>query len=74
MLQALSADFHPQRVLVTGHIDCKGGYKLVTEQQLRLASAKHAEPRQAGLYLLFDMGKPVKTAGELLPKLGSVFT
>ena len=74
MLQALSADFHPQRVLVTGHIDCKGGYKLVTEQQLRLASAKHAEPRQAGLYLLFDVEKPVKTAGELLPRLSSVFT
>ena len=74
MLQALSADFHRQRVLVTGHIDCKGGYKLVTEQQLRLASAKHAEPRQAGLYLLFDMEQPVKTAVELLPRLGSVFT
>lgn len=74
MLQALSADFHPQRVLVTGHIDCKGGYKLVTEQQLRLASAKHAQPRQAGLYLLFDLEKPVKTAEELLPGLGSVFT
>ena len=74
MLQALSADFHPQRVLVTGHIDCKGGYTLVTEQQLRLASAKHAEPRQAGLYLLFDLEKPVKTAEELLPRLNSVFT
>lgn len=74
MLQALSTDFYPQRVLVAGHIDCKGGYELIGEQQLRLASAGHAGPRQAGLYLLLDTSKPVKRARDLLTGLGSVFS
>lgn len=73
LLGALSADYEVQNVLVTGHIDCEGGYTLVDEQQLRLASAKHAQPREAGLYLLFDAGGQMETAVELLPGLDSVF-
>jgi hypothetical protein len=73
-LQALSAGrLHPQRVLVSGHIDCKGGYALVEKQQLRLASGKHAHPREAGLYLLFDVAQPIQQAIDLLPSLASVF-
>lgn len=73
MLEAFSQQYARQRVLVSGHIDCRGGYKLVLDQQLRMASAKHALPRETGVYLLIDAQKPVKTAVELLPKLGSVF-
>jgi hypothetical protein len=73
MLKALSTNHHPQAALVTGHIDCRGGYKLINNQQLRLASAKHAQPRESGHYLLFDMGESINSAGDLIPKLHSVF-
>lgn len=73
-LQLLSAHYKPQRVLVTGHINCrKDGYKIVNEQQLRIASAKHAIPREAGKYLLFNANEKVSTAKELISKLHSVF-
>ena len=73
MLHALSEGFKQQTVLVTGHIDCRGGHKVVNRQQLRLASAKHALPREAGLYLLFDVQKRFETAADLVPHLHSVF-
>ena len=73
-LQLLSAGYKPQHVLVTGHINCrKDGYKVVNEQQLRIASAKHALPRESGKYLLFNANEKITTAKELLPKLHSVF-
>jgi hypothetical protein len=73
-LRVLSDGYpQPQSVLVSGHIDCDGGHKLVNKRQLRLASAKHAHPREAGLYLLFDVTQPVTKADELLPGLASVF-
>lgn len=74
LLRSLSQNYHAQRVLVTGHIDCQGGYTLVNKQQLRLASAKHAHPREKGVYLLFDVGLPVTQAGDLLSGLGNIFT
>ncbi len=73
LLQALSQGHTRQSVLVTGHIDCSGGHKLVNRQQLRLASAKHATPREAGQYLLFDIRQPIETAADLVPHLRSVF-
>lgn len=75
MLQALSSNHtYPQIALVTGHIDCRGGYKLINNQQLRIASAKHAQPREAGVYLLFDMGdETLESAEDLIPGLHSVF-
>ncbi len=73
MLQALSASFERQSVLVTGHIDCQGGHKVVNRQQLRVASAKHALPREAGLYLLFNVRERFETAADLAPNLRSVF-
>lgn len=73
LLQALSTNFTRQSVLVTGHIDCRGGFKVVNRRQLRVASAKHALPREAGCYLLFDSRKPVETTADLAPLLRSVF-
>ena len=73
MLHALSHNFERQSVLVTGHIDCQGGHKVVNRQQLRLASAKHALPREAGLYLLFNVRERFETAADLVPNLRSVF-
>lgn len=73
LLRALSTGFMPQSVLVTGHIDVKGGYTLVNQQQLRMASAKHASPREAGLYLLFNVQEKFNTAADLVPNLRSVF-
>lgn len=69
LLKALSHNFHPQHVLVTGHIDCPGGYTLVNKQQLRLASGKHAHPPESAQYLLLDAGKPIFHAGDLLSAL-----
>jgi RimJ/RimL family protein N-acetyltransferase len=74
LLHTLSHKYYPQHVLVTGHIDCEGGYTLVNEQQLRLASAKHAHPRESGHYLLIDCGEEINSADALLPKLGTVFS
>jgi hypothetical protein len=73
MLLALSTGFERQSVLVTGHIDCTGGHKVVNRQQLRVASAKHATPREAGLYLLFNIRERFETAADLVPNLRSVF-
>lgn len=73
MLRALSRDYHPQIVLVSGHIDVRGGYQIINNKQLRLASAKHAQPREAGLYLLFDMGGDIESAEDLTAGLYSVF-
>lgn len=74
LLRALSQDYHPQHCLVTGHIDCQDGVTLVHKQQLRLASAKHAQPREKGLYLLWNVEEKINLAGELLAGLHSVFT
>lgn len=73
LLQTLSSGFERQTALVTGHIDVRGGYKLVNQQQLRVASAKHASPREAGLYLLFNIKERFASAEVLVPNLRSVF-
>jgi hypothetical protein len=72
LLRELSAGFHRQEVLVTGHIVCRGGYTVVAGRQLRIASGSHARPRQSARYLLFDAGKPVQRGDELLGGLGRV--
>ncbi len=63
----------PQNILVTGHIDVEGGHQIITPRHLRLASAKHATPREAGEYLLFDTAQPVESAEALIERLGSVY-
>lgn len=74
MLRLFSQDYFQQTVLVSGHLNCPKGHTVVNNQQLRLASAKHALPRESGKYLLFDVDKEVKTAADLLPQLASVFS
>jgi hypothetical protein len=74
MLDTLSEDFFPQQVVVAGHMSLKGGYQLLAARQhLRLASAEHATPREAGQYLLFDTAQPIHSGDDLLKRLGSVF-
>jgi hypothetical protein len=63
-----------QQVIVSGHVVTPlDGYTLVNRHHLRLSSATHARPREAGRYLLLDCAKPVRAANELLGALGSVF-
>ncbi len=73
LLRDLSAGFHRQEVLVTGHIPCRDGYTLVARRQLRLTSGAQARPLRAARYLRFDIEKRVRHAGELVPRLESVF-
>lgn len=68
-LEVYSAQEKPQRVLVSGHIIVEGGYALVAEKQLRLASWAHARPPEAGCYLLFDVAQTVSIAADLVPYL-----
>jgi hypothetical protein len=72
-LEQLSADYSEQSLLVSGHIGCEGGYTLVGEQQLRLASATHAHPRESGRYLLFDTGREIESREALMKGLATVF-
>ncbi len=68
-LAAFSAAGEPQRVLVAGHRQARGGAEIIAGRQLRLASWTHAVPREAGCCLLFDAGCPVSTPEQLLPGL-----
>lgn len=69
-LQVISAiGDNEQRVVVSGHIGVSGGHKLVSQQQLRLASYAHANPNAAGEYLLLNCAQPVTDANELVPHL-----
>jgi hypothetical protein len=63
-----------QRVCVSGHISVpEGGHQVVNDRHLRLASATHARPREAGEYLLIDAGKPLQKADELIPLCRRLF-
>jgi len=73
LFQELSVDFVPQQFLIAGHMTLKGGHQIIADRHLRLASAYHATPREAGQYLLFDAAKPLKNIKELLKGLGSVY-
>ncbi|MFN8456280.1 MAG: metallophosphoesterase [Anaerolineae bacterium] len=73
LLKEVSHDYFPQQVLIAGHITIRGGYQVVVHRHLRLASAHHATPREAGHYLLFDAAQPIKDVSVLLSKLGTVY-
>lgn len=64
-LHAFSPIEMPQHVLVSGHIGIKGGYEIVTNNQLRIASWAHAHPQSEAAYLFFDAAEPVETARDL---------
>jgi len=73
LLAQLSEGYAPQRVMVTGHLTCRNGYQVLAhDRQLRLASGVHAEPLTSCRYLLFDAGRPVARASELLAGVGNV--
>jgi hypothetical protein len=75
LLRALSSADCPQRVLVTGHIGCRGGYRILADgRQLRIASGPHALAYASARYLLFDAAQEVTTAKELLPGLADTFS
>ncbi len=74
MLLTLSKEYNHQRFLVSGHINVRGGYEIINNIQLRLASAKHASPREAGNYLLLDTQENLKSISDLTKNLGSVFS
>lgn len=70
LLSVLSEGYSRQNVLVTGHIGCGGGYKvLANNRQLRLASGAHAHPKTAVKALIFDAATPVANARALLSGL-----
>jgi len=74
LLTDLSRDYRPQRVLVTGHIGCHNGYRIVANGlHLRVASGAHAHPTTSAKYLLFDAGQTIGRTKDLLQGLGSVF-
>jgi hypothetical protein len=73
LLHELSQDFYAQQVLVAGHMSIRGGYQVVAKRHLRLASAHHAKPREAGHYLRFDAAQPVRGVDELRKGLGNVY-
>lgn len=73
LLDHFSSDFAPQQVVVTGHIGCRNGYRVLADgRHLRVASGLHAHPYQSARYLLFDAAAPVARARDLVPGLGSV--
>lgn len=68
-LDAFSPPGMPQRVLIAGHIAVSGGYDILGERQIRIASWAHAHPQLEASYLIFDAGEPVDTAVELEPNI-----
>lgn len=63
-----------QRVCVSGHIVVpQGGYQIINERHLRLASAAHARPREEGRYLMLDTKQPIRRAEDLIPHVYKVF-
>jgi hypothetical protein len=74
LLNDLSRDYRPQRALVTGHIGCRNGYRIVAGGlHLRVAGGAHAHPPASAKYLLFDTGQAIDKTKDLLQGLGSVF-
>lgn len=73
LLGLLSKGYATQEVLVAGHMNCTGGYKIIGDRHFRLASGSHAKPREAGQYLLFDASQKMPQASELLACLYSIY-
>lgn len=74
LLAHLSRGYARQSVLVSGHIGCRHGYRVLAKgQQLRIASGAHAYPYAEARYLLFDTAKSITQAKELHAGLGCVF-
>lgn len=74
-LKSMSAHLpaYPQHIVVSGHIAVSGGHEVVDDYHLRLASYQHAQPHDAGEYLLLDCAAPVENADALVPMLHRTF-
>jgi hypothetical protein len=74
LLQELSQDFYQQQALVAGHMPLRrGGCAVIAKRHIRLASAHHARPREAGQYLIFDTEKPFQGVKDVMTGLKSVY-
>ena len=72
LLSSLTDGYHLQSVLVTGHIGCPNGYKvLANNRQLRIASGTHSYPNTSVKFLMFDAATPVPNARALVKGLSS---
>jgi hypothetical protein len=69
LLQALSENFKPQQFLVAGHINVSGGYQLIAQQHLRIASGKHALPPKSACYLVFNVAQSITSLNQLTNQL-----
>ncbi|NDJ52982.1 MAG: hypothetical protein GYB68_07860 [Chloroflexi bacterium] len=64
-LRAYSASDWAANVLVTGHINVDGGYKVLNRSHLRMASYSHARPPDEGHFLFVEADRPIQDAREL---------
>ena len=70
LLSALSQGYYRQNTIVTGHIGCRNGYRVMANnRQLRLASGVHSHPDLKAKALIFDAAQTVSNARGLLPGL-----
>lgn len=73
LLKELSVDFFSQQILVAGHMPVPQGHQIIARRQLRLASGRHARPREAGRYLIFDTARPIQVVEDVLAGLHSIY-
>jgi len=66
LLHYLSLEYSAQSILVSGHMAVQDGYRVIMQNQLRIASGIHAKPSHTGRYLLFDTAKPIENMENLL--------
>lgn len=72
LLQYLSSDYATQHILISGHMNVKNGYQVVTPNHLRIASGTHSKPLDTARYLLFDSSRPIEYMENLLKGLYSI--
>jgi len=72
LLQYLSIAYATQHILLSGHMNVKNGYQVVTPDHLRIASGTHSQPLDTARYLLFDSSRPIEHMENLLKELHSI--
>jgi len=70
---AANAPAYPPHIVVSGHIATRGGYVVVDDAHLRIASYAHAQPKESGTYLLFEAAATYTDADDLVPLLQPLF-
>ena len=72
LLRYISLEYSTQTILVSGHMTVQNGYRVVSGNQLRIASGAHTKPSNAARYLLFDTAQPIGNMENLLGGLFSI--